>query len=533
MPVYLEVSTNCDDEQYESSGSHTVGTNSQQNLLSLQSIASLSNPNCLFERVSKNDEPYGKTEKRKLLWAIAFTLVFMLAEFLGGYLSGSLAIMTDAAHLLSDCISFLIAVISIWISNKKPDGRMSFGYRRIEVIGALLSIFGIWALTAVLVLMSVQRIIAEDFEIDADTMIIVAVLGVVMNIATAFILHGSCSVISPMHHGHSHGGHSHSHGHHSQSQTQLVVSSGPATPRSRSRSRSHSPCKKKTHPKLDKLKICDEKKCDHMEQLTIPNMPPSPSVSPHSSQPNSRHNSFANSASIRRPTMENILNLARNKLNVEAIRHRMSIDAGPNSPDLIPSSKLLYNKMSMVDNDSSLGQSRRESGDSASDEEHQGHHHHHHHHEEGENLNVRAAIIHVIGDFIQSVGVLLAAIVIKFAPNLKIFDPICTFLFSLIVLVTTVRIFRDSMRILLDAVPTNLSLDKLSTELGCIAGVKAVHDLNVWSVSMGLNVMTVHLMVDPIAANTAEILVAANTIARSGFNISKCTVQIEKISFCG
>uniref|UniRef100_A0A1Q3FVA5 Putative zn2+ transporter n=1 Tax=Culex tarsalis TaxID=7177 RepID=A0A1Q3FVA5_CULTA len=529
MPVYLEVSTNCDDEQYDSAASHGVGTNSQQNLLSLQSIASLSNPNCLFERSTKNNEPYGKTEKRKLLWAIAFTLVFMLAEFLGGYLSGSLAIMTDAAHLLSDCISFLIAVISIWISNKKPDRRMSFGYRRIEVIGALLSIFGIWALTAVLVLMSVQRIIAEDFEIDADTMIIVAVLGVVMNIATAFILHGSCSVISPMHHGHSHGhshGHAHGHSHgHSQSQTKLMVSSEPTTPRSRSRS--HSPCKKKTHPKLDKLKICDEKKCDHMEQLTIPNLPPSPSVSPHSSQPNSRHNSFANSASIRRPTMENILNLARSKLNVEAIRHRMSIDAGPNSPDLIPSSKLLYNKMSLQDNDSSsLGQSRRESGDSASDEEH-----HNHHHEEGENLNVRAAIIHVIGDFIQSVGVLLAAIVIKFAPNLKIFDPICTFLFSLIVLVTTTRIFRDSMRILLDAVPSNVSLEKLSTELGCIAGVKAVHDLNVWSVSMGLHVMTVHLMVDPIA-NTAEILVAANTIARSGFNISKCTVQIEKISFC-
>ncbi|KAL9706779.1 hypothetical protein quinque_010297 [Culex quinquefasciatus] len=526
MPVYLEVSTNCDDEQYDSAGSHGVGANSQQNLLSLQSIASLSNPNCLFERNSKNNEPYGKAEKRKLLWAIAFTLVFMVAEFLGGYLSGSLAIMTDAAHLLSDCISFLIAVISIWISNKKPDGRMSFGY---QVIGAMLSIFGIWALTAVLVLMSVQRIIAEDFEIDADTMIIVAVLGVVMNIATAFILHGSCSVISPMHHGHSHGHlHGHSHGH-SQSQTKLVVSTEPATPRSRSRSRSHSPCKKKSHPKLDKLKICDEKKCQHMEQLTIPNIPPSPSVSPHSSQPNSRHNSFANSATIRRPTMENILNIARSKLNVEAIRHRMSIDAGPNSPDLIPSSKFLYNKMSMLDNDSPPGQSRRESGDSASDEEHQDHHNHHH--EEGENLNVRAAIIHVIGDFIQSVGVLLAAIVIKFAPNLKIFDPICTFLFSVIVLVTTVRIFRDSMRILLDAVPSSVSLDKLSTELGCIAGVKAVHDLNVWSVSMGLNVMTVHLMVDPIA-NTAEILVAANTIARSGFNISKCTVQIEKICFC-
>ncbi|EAT39515.1 AAEL008693-PA, partial [Aedes aegypti] len=334
----------------------------------------------------------------KLLWAIGFTLVFMIAEFLGGYLSGSLAIMTDAAHLLSDCISFLIAVISIWISNKPPDGKMSFGYRRVEVIGAILSIVGIWALTAALVIMSIQRLISEDFEIDADTMIIVAVLGVVMNIATAFILHGSCSIVPHMHHGHSHGGHSHGHSHshaHSNTNSQANLVEASSTPRSTplSRSRSGSPTKKPC-PKLDKLKICDEK--------------------------------------------------------------------------------------NNVSNDTSLHEEPCSGGD---------------HQLEDENLNVRAAIIHVIGDFIQSIGVLLAAIVIKFAPNLKVFDPICTFLFSIIVLVTTVRIFRDSMRILMDAVPVNISIEKLRTELGCIHGVKSVHELNVWSISTGLNLMTVHLTV--------------------------------------
>lgn len=537
MSVYLEVSTNCDDEQYDSSGNNVT---SQQNLLSLQSISSLSHPKCLFNPSPKNDEPYGKTEKRKLMWAIGFTLVFMIAEFLGGYLSGSLAIMTDAAHLLSDCISFLIAVISIWISNRPPDGKMTFGYRRVEVIGAILSIVGIWALTAALVVMSIQRLIAEDFDIDADTMIIVAVLGVIMNIMTAFILHGSCSVVSPMHHGHSHGhahghshgGHSHGHSHshsHANSQTHLVEA--PTTPRStpRSRSRSGSPCKKARH-KLEKLKICDEKKCDRMEELTIPNLPPSPSVSPHPSGPNSRHNSFAtNTANVQRPNLDSILAMAKNKLNTEALRHRMSFDAALHSPDLISSSRFLYNKIG-PEADSSLADSRRDSNVSndssvqedqcADSSDQQG----------DENLNVRAAIIHVIGDFIQSIGVLLAAIVIKFAPNLKVFDPICTFLFSIIVIVTTVRIFRDSMRIMMDAVPANISIEKLRTELGCISGVKSVHELNVWSISTGLNLMTVHLTVDPIA-NTSEILVAANTIARKGFNIKKCTVQIEKICF--
>ncbi|XP_058449801.1 proton-coupled zinc antiporter SLC30A2 isoform X2 [Malaya genurostris] len=460
----------------------------------------------------------------------------MLAEFVGGYLSGSLAIMTDAAHLMSDCISFLIAVISIWISNKPPDGKMSFGYRRIEVVGALLSIFGIWTLTVFLVVLSVQRLLVDDFEIDADTMIIVSVLGVVMNIATASILHGSCSVVPHTHHGHSHG---HSQNHvHSSAHTVPIIQVRDSSPRSRSRSRS--PRKKKPHQRLEKLKIYDEKKCDNMEQLIIPNMPPSPSVSPFSSVPNTRHNSFTVNSPTPRPNLESMLHLAKTKLKTEALRQRMSIDATAHSPDIISSNKFVYNKMN-ADNSSSLSPTIRTSvasynsssnEDVCSEHHHNHHNHHHHHHDHGdENLNVRAAIIHVIGDFIQSIGVLIAAIIIKFAPTMKVVDPICTFMFSLIVLCTTVRIFQDSMRILLDAVPSSVAVDKLNTELGCISGVKAVHELNVWSISTGLNVMTVHLMVDPIA-NTGEILVAANTIAQRGFNISKCTVQIERMKFC-
>ncbi|CAF4329410.1 unnamed protein product, partial [Rotaria magnacalcarata] len=58
------------------------------------------------------------------------------------------------------------------------------------------------------------------------------------------------------------------------------------------------------------------------------------------------------------------------------------------------------------------------------------------------NINVRAAIIHVIGDFVQSVGVLCAAILIKFKPEYKLADPICTFIFSVLVLFTTITIMR-------------------------------------------------------------------------------------------
>ncbi|XP_053676346.1 uncharacterized protein LOC128726557 [Anopheles nili] len=514
---------------------------SRQNLL--QSITNLSNPICLFTPASKSPtESYGKAEKRKLMWATLFTVAFMIAEFVGGYLSGSLAIMTDAAHLLSDCISFVIAIISIWISNRPADDRMSFGYRRVEVLGALLSIFGIWALTAVLVVMSANRLIEGNYDIDADTMIIVAILGVVMNVITAFILHGSCSVVPHSHghshggHGHSHGGHGHSHGGHSHahghSHTSRPRSKTPQLMSPRlSLSRSCSPMTPRMHRTLS----CDEKKCDKLEQLIIPNYPPSPqTASPITSRGNSRHNSFALTGDHigQRPNLDTILNSARLKLHKESLRQRMSIDAGLHSPDLISSSKLAYSRISTDPESSTRGHSddEEQSDHTAVSLTEQQQQCSEAAHDDSSNLNVRAAIIHVIGDFIQSIGVLIAAIVIKYAPHLKAFDPICTFVFSLIVLVTTVRIFRDSMRILVDAVPVDVSLERLSSELGYVEGVKAVHDLRVWSVSTGWYVMTVHLMIDPLA-NTTEILATANHIAQKDFHIKHSTVQIEKMHF--
>lgn len=60
-----------------------------------------------------------------------FPLRQQFAELLGGYIAGSLAIMSDAAHLLSDCISFIVALVAICLSKKSPDNYMTFGYKRV------------------------------------------------------------------------------------------------------------------------------------------------------------------------------------------------------------------------------------------------------------------------------------------------------------------------------------------------------------------------------------------------------------------
>ena len=73
-----------------------------------------------------------------------------------------------------------------------------------------------------------------------------------------------------------------------------------------------------------------------------------------------------------------------------------------------------------------------------------------------QNMNVRAAIIHMAGDIVQSVGVIIAAVIIYVQPTWTIADPICTFLFSILVLLTTVPIFIDVMGILMETTPGDI-----------------------------------------------------------------------------
>ena len=87
----------------------------------------------------------------------------------------------------------------------------------------------------------------------------------------------------------------------------------------------------------------------------------------------------------------------------------------------------------------------------------------------GENLNVRAAIIHMIGDAIQSAGVIIAAIIIYCKPDWTIADPICTFLFSILVLFTTVPIFCDCMRILMEASPEDVEIVEVLNDLNNVS----------------------------------------------------------------
>ncbi len=128
------------------------------------------------------DMSTNKRAQKQLIFAAVVCLIFMIGEFVGGYLSDGLAIMTDAAHLLSDFTSFLISLFALWIARRPPTSRMSFGYFRAEVLGAVLSVLTIWLATGVLVYLAILRCINPNYEVDGEIMLITAGSGLGINI---------------------------------------------------------------------------------------------------------------------------------------------------------------------------------------------------------------------------------------------------------------------------------------------------------------------------------------------------------------
>jgi zinc transporter 2 len=326
--------------------------------------------------VEKHAELFKKQQDnaiRKLIWVCVICTIFMTIEIIGGYLANSIAIMSDAAHLLSDLLGFLISIISIYISRKVAKNNMSYGYHRAEIIGALVSIVLIWALTLWLLYEATLRIIIPP-QVDGFIMIIISIIGFSFNVIMGIVLTKS--------------GVAHSHGLH---------------------------------------------KCDHDHD--------------HEHEHEHEHSSD------------------------EEIRLH-------------------------------------------TEDEHE---------EKNTNVNLRASFIHILGDAIQNIGVLIAGIIIYFFPKYSIADPICTYVFSIIVGFTTINILKDCIFVLMEGSPVDIDIDELENDLKKIKGVKEIHDLHVWSLSIGKINLSCHICCD----NPQKTLTKAKKMIKKKYKIDHITIQVE------
>jgi cobalt-zinc-cadmium efflux system protein len=130
-----------------------------------------------------------------------------------------------------------------------------------------------------------------------------------------------------------------------------------------------------------------------------------------------------------------------------------------------------------------------------------GHEHEHDHegedgaesHEEAEDLNVRSAFLHVVGDAVSSVGVIIAAGVIWFT-GWEWVDPLMSVFIGIIIVLSSWRVLKSSLHILIEGVLEHLSVEKIGVSMAGVPGVLDVHDLHVWSICSGHVALSAHVI---------------------------------------
>lgn len=413
-----------------------------------------------FTSQSELEEIANQKAKLQLYAAGLLCFLFMIAEVFGGIYANSLAVLTDAAHLLSDLFGFCISIFALHMASRSSTHDRSFGYHRAEIIGAFCSVLLIWVLTVMLLIEAIERI-QDPQPIDGKIMFIIASAGLGVNIAMGFILHQAG-------HGHSHGelvgahGGScgHGHAHHTDSQQQHQHGHSHADQDSK---HSHN------HGHHD-----DD---DNQEGTYSRQLMGSPRLTPRISRLSglTRLSGLSDdeAADDRYRTIPNDMHT----LNINSSEH----------DDHVSSAPAAYT-----------------------------------------NINVSAAFVHVLGDAIQSVGVMIAAALIWYFDGNKhylIADPICTFVFSLLVVLTTYKLSRQALAILMEGTPTDIDLGEVEDSLCKLRGVVSIHDLHVWSLTVGKYNLTAHVVCKD--NETAGILKMAQDILHRKYNIVHSTLQME------
>lgn len=150
---------------------------------------------------SKKEEPwYRDKNMRNLVIQTTITLLFCLLEIVAGILIKSLAVLSDAFHMVSDSIALVVAIIALKVAKRERTVSMTYGWRRAEVIGGIVNGVFLMSATLFIVLEAVQRFLEVEEITEPIAMIVVGVAGLLVNLIGMVMFHG-------------HAGHMHAHGH--------------------------------------------------------------------------------------------------------------------------------------------------------------------------------------------------------------------------------------------------------------------------------------------------------------------------------
>ncbi|CAN6692801.1 unnamed protein product [Malus baccata var. baccata] len=355
---------------------------------------------CVFSRNEhcSLDSKQRSKSATKLSGLVVASLLFMVVEIIGGVKANSLAVLTDAAHLLTDVIGFSIALFTVMASGWEATSYQSFGYHRLEVLSALFSVQLIWLVSGILIYEAVNRILHNKEKVNGLLMFSVAAFGFLVNLIMVVWLghdhtHHACGGLGQDHlHDHNHDhhhGHNHDHHHHGHSHD---------------------------HLKEEESAILEEDKTS----------------------------------------------LVSNS---------------------VEKTKIL-------------------------------------------NINIQGAYLHVIADMIQSVGLMIAGGIIWARPDWLVVDLICTLIFSVFAVGTTISMLKNIYGILMERTPSEIDITGLEKGIKCIKGVQEIHDLHVWALTVGKTVLSCHVTAEP-AVSFSQMIDEIRVYCETTYRIHHVTIQIE------
>jgi len=460
------------------------------------------------------------TDKEKLAAGMAFTFCFMIVEACFAIVAGSLAMLGDAAHMLTDAASFAVSLAALRVAERGPTAAHTYGLARVEVLGALASTLGLWLVTGVLVSESVRRIRAfssgDAPPVDGKLMVLLGVFGLLTNLALERVLgahshgigghdcghghdhghahggghdghdgHDCCEEHNPMHdEGHSHAAHAahehESHGHASHDHAKAEVSD-----------HSHS------SPDHDES-CCDG---DHAHEKDVGG---DIELGDHA---HSAHGHAATAGGHAHSASKDGGHSHAAHASTDG-GHGHSAHAHARAPSaktpLAAAGGTSYSAVPRDEHAAPPAPKRQ--------------------------INIDAAYLHVLGDLLQNLGVVVAGIIIWARPDWQVVDPLVTLVFSGIVLYTTVGLIKRTGHILLEGVPDSIDVLALQDALRGLDGVADVHDVHVWELTADKPAMSCHVILAPGAGHDGVLAAAQETAAKHG--VDHATIQVQGPGVC-
>ncbi|KII93231.1 hypothetical protein PLICRDRAFT_35424 [Plicaturopsis crispa FD-325 SS-3] len=401
----------------------------------------------------------GLSRSARIKILLAIDIFFFFVELIIGYAVGSLALVADSFHMLNDVMSLIVALYAIKLTaENSSDSRYSYGWHRAEILAALVNGVFLLALCFSISLEALQRFFSTPEISNPRLVVIVGAWGLASNIVGLFLFHE---------HGHAHD--------------------------------DHKPVSKPASIAEHHHSVGDvtPKQADHSRQSTS----------------RSRSSSFSSLYGHPAATRASLVQVAQHMAHVRSPspegRERSSSYFGREEGDIprttSPSPQPVPNERSPL-----LSQ-EPEHTHTAEEPSHDAHDHGHSH---AGSMNMRALVLHVLGDALGNVGVIATGLVIWLTSwSFKYyFDPVISLVITVIIFSSALPLVRSTAFILLQGVPTTISLDDVRTSILEVTGVLSVHELHVWQLSESKIVASVHVMASrkvdfmPIAANVRKAL---------------------------